>query len=291
MPIFQLQKFLPMSKSQFQPFSGMQTYGLYLLMGLLFIICIPASVIAQRVWEEDVVYLKNGSIIRGEIIHQEIGKSVNIRLREGIEMTLMTSEIEKISREPAKFSKLKLKFHKRYLPVVYRSQKLYQMISFGLAINETRNTPNATPVLHYRTMYHLNRWLNLGIGTGLDAYEGGLVIPVYGEIHGEPFRRQTSPYYFAKGGYGIGANGSNMHDVFQGGYMAHFGGGIILHNRDQRSEWMFSVGFKMQQTYQEFREWPRFWNWNGNVQIRPEPVLVTGVRRYQNIVWEIAYVF
>ena len=280
-----------MSKSQYSPISGMHAFGLILLTVLLLIIGSSSNLFAQRVWEEDVIYLKNGSIIRGEIIHQEVRGTIKIQLREGTEMTFNTSEVEKITREPAKFSNIKVKLHKRYLPIIYRERKLYQMISFGLAINETQNSANATPVLHYRTMYHLNRWINAGLGTGIDPYEGGLIIPVYGEIHGEPFRRQISPYYFAKGGYGIGANGSDRHDVFEGGYMAHFGGGLIFHDRNRRSEWMFSVGFKMQQTYQEFRDWPGFWFWNGNNQVRPEPAIVRGTRRYQNIVWEITYVF
>jgi len=50
---------------------------------------------------EDVVYLKNGSIIRGEIIEQIIGKSIKIQTKDGSSFVYKMSEITKMTKEPA----------------------------------------------------------------------------------------------------------------------------------------------------------------------------------------------
>ena len=48
--------------------------------------------------KEDVVYLKNGSIIRGAIIQEAPGGSVVIRSRDGITFTFQSSQVARITR-------------------------------------------------------------------------------------------------------------------------------------------------------------------------------------------------
>ena len=49
---------------------------------------------------EDVVYLKNGGLIRGTIIEQVVGKSLKIQTRDGNVFVYEMDEIAKISKEP-----------------------------------------------------------------------------------------------------------------------------------------------------------------------------------------------
>ena len=68
----------------------------------VFIVCIAAflataQVVAKEI--EDVVYLKNGGIVRGTVIEQVTGKSLKIVRFDGKEFRYKMKEIDKISKE------------------------------------------------------------------------------------------------------------------------------------------------------------------------------------------------
>jgi len=60
----------------------------------------PTLVNAQQ-QEEDVVYLKDGSILRGQIIEDVVGESLRIRTRDGNVFRIAYDRIERRTREPA----------------------------------------------------------------------------------------------------------------------------------------------------------------------------------------------
>jgi hypothetical protein len=60
--------------------------------------CIFSIGITQTM--QDVVYLKNGSVIKGTILELAIGDSVKIRTADRNELVFMFSEVEKITKEP-----------------------------------------------------------------------------------------------------------------------------------------------------------------------------------------------
>lgn len=61
---------------------------------------VPSSVDAQQ-QEEDVVYLKDGSVLRGTVIEDVIGESLRIRTRDGNVFRIAYDRIERRTREPA----------------------------------------------------------------------------------------------------------------------------------------------------------------------------------------------
>ncbi|MBK7140431.1 MAG: hypothetical protein IPH74_16095 [Bacteroidetes bacterium] len=66
---------------------------------LFLLICLSFNVFAQSSLEE-VVYLKNGSIIRGTIIEQIPNVKIKIQTSEGNVFVYKYDEIEKITKEP-----------------------------------------------------------------------------------------------------------------------------------------------------------------------------------------------
>lgn len=68
----------------------------YLLMSFLFVIAL--SVKAQQNFE-DVVYLKNGSIIHGVIIEQIPNQSIKIQTKDGNVFVYTISEVQKMTKE------------------------------------------------------------------------------------------------------------------------------------------------------------------------------------------------
>lgn len=67
-----------------------------LMIGLLGVVV--ENIFAQQAVEE-VVYLKNGGIIRGTIIEQVPGKSIKIQTREGNVFVYSMDEVERITKE------------------------------------------------------------------------------------------------------------------------------------------------------------------------------------------------
>ena len=61
---------------------------------------VPSSVNAQQ-QEEDVVYLKDGSVLRGTVIEDVIGESLRIRTRDGNVFRIAYDRIERRTKEAA----------------------------------------------------------------------------------------------------------------------------------------------------------------------------------------------
>lgn len=70
-------------------------------LGLLLVTAYVPPVEAQQQQMEDVVYLKNGSIIRGIIVEQRPGESILIQTRDGNVFRYAMSDIDRMTREPA----------------------------------------------------------------------------------------------------------------------------------------------------------------------------------------------
>jgi hypothetical protein len=236
---------------------------------------------AQKRYAEDVLYLKNGSIIRGNITEQVVGSHVKIEIMGGSVFVYREAEIDQITREAALYRSITLKLRKELIPIHYRSPGMYHLASFDLGFAEGEWGPIATPSLRYRTGYYFNRHLSVGVGTGFDFYERGtLMIPLVADIRGDLSHKRVTPHYFLNAGYGFaGAKGWGM-DRLTGGITGQIGGGIKLHTR-RKYEWLFTSGFRFQQTYQEFNIWTG----------QTEPVLVQGNLRYNRVFFEAAIGF
>jgi hypothetical protein len=70
---------------------------LMLIAAILISVCISGAIAQQAM--EDVVYLKNGSIIRGTIIEQTPGKSLKIQTKDGNIFVYGFDDITKITKE------------------------------------------------------------------------------------------------------------------------------------------------------------------------------------------------
>ena len=78
------------------------------MLRLILIVCLTASVAASQVFAqqmEDVVYLKNGGVVRGTIVEQIPDESLKIQTRDGNVLVFTMDEIAKLSKEAPKVPK------------------------------------------------------------------------------------------------------------------------------------------------------------------------------------------
>ncbi|MEI7980909.1 MAG: hypothetical protein WCI71_04605 [Bacteroidota bacterium] len=154
--------------------------------------------IAQQSYQ-DVVYLKNGSIIRGTIIEQVPNKSIKIETADRNVFVYQIDEIEKMSKEPIQnvdlSSKKSSQFKSGYL-------RLFET-GYGFGIGD--NKGNGFIKFHAINGYQFNPYFSLGFGTGLKYYidAESLLIPLFVDLRAHFIDGTVSPYFALGIGYSL----------------------------------------------------------------------------------------
>lgn len=225
---------------------------------------------------EDVVYLKNGSIIRGKIIQLDKKSHVRIEILGGSELVYPYSEVKDIKLELAKYKKIKVVYPRQHAPITLRQKGYYHIIGWGTGFGQNNWENTVSLNLQYSLGYYFNQYLQVGGSVGIDAYGSAGFMPFEVEIRGDLTKKTIMPHYFLQAGYGHPFIKSWEIQDLKGGATLHAGVGIKINTR-RKTEWLFTLGFKAQQSYQERNE-----GWDPWAQ---RTIVSTGVRRYQRIVF------
>ncbi|MEM6261371.1 MAG: hypothetical protein AAGI38_02605 [Bacteroidota bacterium] len=245
---------------------------------------------------DDVVYLKNGSIIRGTIVEQVIGEYVKIELMGGSIFVFKETEVDKITREASarpvpqleETQYAKLSLPRRERPYTFRERGIYNLGSMAFAFGQhaTGSFAMNYSVL-YRTGFTFKRSLAVGAGLGVDFYREGLTVPVILDVHGDLGRpSRIMPHYFVNVGYGFGAGIAWDTEQFDGGLMGHAGIGWKINTRN-RTDWAITLGYKFQQTDQITNQWIDNPGQPGTF----EPIRIEGERTYRRIIAQVTFGF
>lgn len=219
---------------------------------VIFILSIPAIVIAQKNGNspvvntqkvmEDVVYLKNGAIIRGIIIEQEPNKSLEIKSNDNNYFIFKMDEIQKITKE-----------NRLNDPTDYKKKGFLSIneIGFGFGIN-TINTYHGSvdiakqyPLMGLRTIngYQLNEHFSFGLGLGFEAFldgdEKGALMPITLDTRINFRKGKFTPVLNLNGGYSVGFQNSS-------GLAANPSIGIKIY-LTKKIAYLFNMGYKVQQ--------------------------------------------
>lgn len=179
---------------------------------LLFIILIAGvlSSFAQQV--QEVVYLKNGSIVRGIIIEQVPNESLKIQTADGSIFAYKMADVQKITKEANTGSKRSYNFNNAYdsngLQNGYKG-----MVDFGYTVG-TGVFGEDRIELSTSHGYQFNPYLFTGIGFGAHYYLDSEVveIPIYFHTRATFLKGRISPFADFKIGYSVyDATGLYMH--------------------------------------------------------------------------------
>lgn len=214
---------------------------------------------AQSMHMEDVVYLKDGSEIRGWIVEQVPNEYLKIELIGGSILVYRMEDVERIKKEPTRYKTIVRKVNRKKLPVMYRERGAYNFVTTSFMFNEGRWGPRLDVSLLYRMGFRFNQYVGVGVGTGIEGYQGGAIVPFMAEVTGDAFKRRVTPFYLAQIGYGYGAATGWETTDFKGGLLMQYAIGAKLHTRS-RAEWTVSLGYK----YQDVEETIEQWDWRGS---------------------------
>lgn len=202
----------------------------------------------------DVVYLKNGSIFRGQIEYYEVNKELKLRLNLERVIVFDAKNIKKIVQEATdeEQSQSELKQIKTYN---FRERGTFFASHIGY-IGGNNLFGNYTDAFNIHALggYQFNRFVSAGLGVGVDFYNVNLgsIIPVYAMTRGYLKKANVSPYYQLAAGYGFPIqNEDSFFDEASGGYYLspelgfRFGGS---------AEANFTMGFGLQWQKATYRQ-------------------------------------
>lgn len=199
---------------------------------------------AQGRYTEDVVYLKNGSVIRGFIVEEVPGVSLKIQTADRNVFVFQMSEIEKIVFEPVASRRMARKdFDGKEVPVSPFTFTLEFSHNGSLRQYETGNFTGLTASAGYR----LQPGLIAGIGIGIENHYELNWIPVFGELRADLFKSPVQPYVYGRAGYNTPSAGDSYYyyQQYYGGMFYGLGFGIKA-PLAVNSSLNFSVGYRYQ---------------------------------------------
>jgi hypothetical protein len=196
---------------------------------------------------EDVVYLKNGAIVRGIIIEQIPNKSLDIKSDDNNYFVFKFDEIQKITKEN-RVSDLTDYKKKGFLNITE--------LGFGFGVN-TINTyrgsfdiSHAYPISGIRTIngYQMNEYFSFGLGVGfesiIDGTNKGALMPLTADVRMNLRKGKITPTLTLNGGYAVGFQTSS-------GLTANPTVGVRIYIT-KKIAFLFNMGYEvLQQNVQE----------------------------------------
>lgn len=170
----------------------------------------------------DVIYLKNGSKIKGVIIEQIPGKSVRIKTEDNSELVYQIAEIEKFVREEVNSTeKIDIEI-KKSKPDSLKFMNNFKKKRKGYFANIDVLFGTSPSGLRVTNGYRFGRFGNIGLAVGIENIELNRNSPLHSSLYypskeytalslnlvysGELLDKRITPFYQFELGYGFSLN-------------------------------------------------------------------------------------
>ncbi len=190
---------------------------------------------------EDVVYLKDGGVLRGSILELNEGEFLKIETIGRNVFVVMMDEVEEIASE-------KIPDQTHYKESGYINRTGFEVL---------RAKENSTIRLYTVNGVQLTSRFAAGVGIGLTPYDDPLtLLPFFLDLNYRLHKSNVSPYLFLKAGY----NFSIYHDDeaeldrHSGGLIFNPGAGVQV-NLGSGFGWYINAGYNIDNSYYEFDTW------------------------------------
>ena len=206
----------------------------------IFLCIFTFNTFAQK-QNEDVLYLKNGSIYRGKITEKN-EQTVKIETYDKNIFAVQLSDIQEIKQEVSL----------RKLVNLYKERGYVHYTELGpLAGSNRASNGVTTSAFSFQTVngYKFNQYLFTGIGIGADLYAVQTFVPIVLSVRGDFTNKGNKiPFYFVEGGYSINATSNDVDGIkYQGGNTFAAGLGLkILFN--ENTGFVIGAGYRFQRS-------------------------------------------
>lgn len=246
------------------------------LLALISIALLPVLASAQGTME-DVVYLKNGSIIHGTIVEQVPNVSIKIKTADGNLFVFRIEEVEKITKEEKAGGKAPKEREERPARGGFGPEELKQRgysatAELVTAIGYNDFGDKSSFGLQVINGYQVNPYFTAGIGVGLNQhFSSAAFMPVFLDLRGTLLRQRVSPFIDLAGGWAFGLN-VHEEEPDEGGLYLNPAFGVRFFVSRQASL-NLSVGMRYQEGTYSYADWSPYQN---------TPIIVTDQRITRN---------
>ena len=211
---------------------------------LLFLFFIAFNMNAQDNNQISIVYLHDGSMIKGQVVEDHANGVVIIKIVDGTELTIPLKTVKTVSK-----LKENIKFlnNGKYI----QTKGTYKHISIGTLTawedDEKDFIVSGASFFQMAVGYQFNQYISVGGGFGMDVYDKEY-FPVYADFRGYILNSKISPYYALQAGYGISTdifNNYSSNTSFTGGAMLHPSLGLRFASF-KRTKFIVEAGYKFQ---------------------------------------------
>jgi len=209
----------------------------YILKVLLTILLFPFISKAQTNYE-DVVYLKNGSIIHGIIIEQIPNKSIKLQTRDGNVFVYKIDEIEKMTKEQVKSSKNN-NTNLNNDEIKHSGYTNITEMNFGLGLGQYSSDYSFG--IQTINGYLFNPYFSMGIGIGVDRYKNVTFVPLFADLRVNFLQTNVTPFLSGGIGYSLGTDKVN-----KGGLLVNPALGVKFFV-SSKAALNFSIGYRLQE--------------------------------------------
>ena len=151
---------------------------------------------------EQVLYLKNGWVLRGRLLSPPAADPVRLATADRNEFVFRRAEIDSLRERPAPPA--------RVLGVAYKARGFGHFTELGALAGRNTSRSVNTSAFSFQTVngYKFGQWVFVGLGMGADLYATQSLVPLFASVHGDFTRRGTLlPFYSLDVGYGINITG------------------------------------------------------------------------------------
>ncbi|WMX12760.1 MULTISPECIES: hypothetical protein [unclassified Aureispira] len=195
----------------------------------LLLICLSFGAVLGQTTTEDVVYFKDGSILRGQILEYTPKSEIKIQVRGGSILVYPSSTILKIEKE--KSTNEVQPVEKPRTLHVPQSRGWYHSFAGSNVIPAPFTGPGFFSVfnllgfkLEYSVGYKFHKLFGVGLHIGFLAAGADGTVPICANFRGYLMEKSVSPYYDMNIGYGLSLNslsGINGNGSTSGGLHLH----------------------------------------------------------------------
>jgi hypothetical protein len=204
-----------------------------------FAICVLAIVfpfaLKAQVTYEDVVYLKNGSIIHGVIIEQVPNQSIKIQTRDGNVFVYRIDEVEKMTKEQVKTGNAGFKGS----GIKQSGFTNITELNFGIGLGNYNN--DFSYGIQTINGYLVNPYFSAGLGIGVDKYRSVTFIPLFADFRANFINGDVSPFLSTGIGYSLSTD-----NYSKGGFLLNPALGVKFFVSPSTAL-NFSLGYRLQE--------------------------------------------
>ena len=223
---------------------------IYLLSILVVFFSLSVTKIKAQPGMQDVIYLHNGSVIKGSITEHIIGTQVKIMTYGGNIFSFQYSEIEKMAKEEIPFHIANNDITNE--PVEPKQDGITGNFYYGLNAGE-----NIGISILFNMSYVIKYHYSLGLGMGIEGFNRQAYFPIFLNFEYRPIKGISTPYFYVMGGYS--SPPSDNRGDYNGGILVEGGMGFRIYGKSSKIAFLSGIGFRYQESSFNYT----FNEWNG----------------------------